>query len=210
MKTTRRVFLALAGPLVFLLATLGRRRLAWAQPAWQVRRATPEDAAEVAAVFDAHRQAGLCPYSDLIAPWTSAAAAAYLRVFNGTQLVARDGRLVACGALIDYTNPATPSRLAPGGAPEVGIVALDVGYLTGPELVRAAKHLAAALARELQRQGFARCQMRMPAVAVLGTNEWYIRHRTVLRTRTRDGVDYALEVQFDVEGGLATLAAEGY
>ncbi len=210
MKTTRRVFLALSGKLTFILAALGPRRPAWGQTEWQVRRASPRDAPDLAAVFNAHLKAGICPYSDLVEPWTTEEAASYLSTFNGSQVVARSGIAVAFGALIDYTSPQTTSRLAPDVEPEVGIVALNVERLSGTELVTAAKHLAAALARELTRQGFARCQMRMPAAPVLESNDWYARHRTVLHTRKRDGVDHALEVSFDVDGGLAALSAEGY
>ncbi len=69
----------------------GGKALASAAPLWTTRRATADDAAELASVFNAHTAAGICPYSDRIAAWGSAEALAYLEALNGSVLVEMDG-----------------------------------------------------------------------------------------------------------------------
>jgi len=215
METDRRRFMHTAAGLIATLLAgrggwSGGKALASAAPRWTTRQASADDAAELASVFNAHVAAGICPYSDRIASWGSAEALAYLEALNGSVLVEKDETVVGFVGLIDYSNPATTSRLAPGVEPEVGVLALHPGRLSATDLDSAARHLAAAAARRLRDMGHAGCTMRIPAQPIFDSEDWFARHMTVQRVRTRDGVDHAREVRFDVVAGLATLEAAGF
>ena len=182
----------------------------WSEAMWQVRFAAAADAAALAEVFNAHVAAGICPYSDMVEPWTSEDARRYLAVLNGSLLVEKDAEIVGFVGLIDYANPTTRSQLAEGTDPEVGVFALHRGRLASGELRVAAQHLAAGAARQLHEMGFAACTMRLPAQRVFDSDEWFSRHMEVRQVRKRDGVDHAREVRFDVSTGLAVLQAAGF
>ncbi len=211
MQTTRRVFLhrlmQFAVAVVGLFSPLHGR--AQVQTSWRIRRARATDAADLVAIFNAHRRAGICPYADEIAAWTLDRARAFLEIYNGTLLLERDGLPVGFAGLIDYSNPTTASAILPDAEPELTVVALDFDELARAEVLPAVKRLAAAMGRELQRMGFNRCRLRLLAQPLFESNAWYTRHMTVLRVRQRDGLDHAVEVSIDVSGCVAELAGEG-
>ncbi len=212
MEHTRRVILrVLAG---IPLGLLGWTR--WgAGPAraavgrWSVRRATKEDTASLARVFNAHLAAGICPYADRTPPWTAERAGQFLDLYTGALVVELDSTPVGFAGLIDYMSPETTSAIAPEGEPPISVLAFDLDHLSSSEVVLAAKTLAAAIGQELQRMGFRFCRLRLPAEPALADSDWYRGHMTVRRVRKRRGLPHALEVSIDVPGALARLAAEG-
>jgi hypothetical protein len=212
MDSTRRGFLRRLTQLgIAVVGLLSPLRLgAQRQTQWRIRRARVSDAADLAEIFNTHLAAGLCPFADMIDPWTSEQAAKFLETYTDTVILDRDGIPVGFGGLTDYTDPAVRTSIAAGGEPEVTVVALRVDRVPQSEFLEAMKRLAAAMGRELQRTGFASCRMRIAAWPLFTSNTWYTRHMTVLRVRKRDGIDHALEVRFDVAGGLAALAGEGF
>ncbi len=213
METNRRTFMLTMSKVSFVLAAArqgGGSALALARPQWTKRLATAADAPEHASVFNAHTAAGICPYSDLVSSWTSAHALKYLTALNGSVLVEKDGAIVGFVGLIDYANPLTRSQLAPGVEPEVGVLALHPGRLSVTDLRVAAQHLAAEAARRLRDMGFIGCTMRIPAQPIFDSDDWFSKHMTVRRVRTRNGVDHAREVGFDIRDGLAVLEAAGF
>lgn len=215
MTRTRRGFLKDMGKLLAALggALVAVRRLpglalARGVPGWRVRRATGADAALVAEIFNAHIKAKVCAFSDRIVPWTVERARAFVGVYNGTLILYRGRMPVGFGALIDYSDPNTVSSIAPGVEPKIPILALRYDQLDDTEALAAGKALTAAMARDLRRMGFDRCR------AVIHPRRGLFHHypglMTVRRTVKRKGVAEALEVSFDVRGGLTALAAEGY
>jgi hypothetical protein len=117
MKTTRRTFLVLLAPSPIAIAGLFGPRAARAvsTPTWRARRTTADDASELAAIFNAHKAAGLCPYSDLVQPWSAGDAQSYITIFNASVVVEKDGLPVAFGGLIGVlpflVSPAQVFRL---------------------------------------------------------------------------------------------------
>lgn len=177
--------------------------------AWSVRRARAADASELAAIFNAHAAAGICPYSDLIEPWTEETATETLQLHTGTLILDREGIPVAFASLIDYLDPACTSGIAPGAEPTIEIVAFHPDRLSPSELLPAAKRLAVHLGAELRRMGFEACRMRLPAQPILTSNDWYVGHMQVNRVRYRDGVEHAQEVSFNVPAILSELERQG-
>jgi hypothetical protein len=212
MQTTRRVLLRRLPQLgIAVLALLSPLRLrAQRQTQWRIRRARASDAADLADIFNAHLAAGLCPYADLIDPWTVAKAEEFLSIYDGTLILDRNYVPVGFGSLTDYSDPERRRSILPETEPEVAVVALRFDRLGPGDMLDAAKTLAAAMGRELQRMGFQSCRMRIAAHPLFTANDWYVRHMTVQRTRKRDGIAHALEVSFDVAGGVAALAQEGF
>lgn len=211
----RSVLKLVAGaPLVHLVTAHWPRRATASPPPIAARRATKADAAALATIFNEHLALAACPYADRIAAWTSQTAEEFIEVHNGTILVLRDktpvATPVAFGSLIDYADPKTISTLADGAEPEVAVVAISPAHLAPDEMRTAATHLAAAMARELDRMGFTHCRMRFPADGWFGSEDWLERHMVVRRIRTVNGVAQAREVTFDVQTGLAALRAEGF
>ena len=211
MRITRRGFLKLTQAAA-VAAVIGPGQTLAQGGIWRVRRARPADAAELARVFNAHLKAGICPYRELIDPWTEEFAAGMLTLHNGTLVLFQNEVAVAFVMLIDFSDPKTHehARIAAGRDPEIRAVALDFERLTAGETVNAAKHLAAAAARELRRMGFEGCRMRLPVQSILGSSEWLETNAKVLRIRDRGGVPHAREVRLDVAQVLASLTSEGF
>ncbi|MFQ5665161.1 MAG: FG-GAP-like repeat-containing protein [Candidatus Binatia bacterium] len=139
MDTTRRWVLARALQLAGGILVLCRpwRAVAQRGTTWTTRRATPQDVGALVAIFNAHRAAGICPYADQMPLWTPAKAQAFLTVYTGTLIVERDGVPVGFGGLIDYSDPATSSSIAPDAEPEITVVAVDFERLAPREVVPA-------------------------------------------------------------------------
>ncbi len=212
MEHTRRFVLgALAGlPLALWGWTRSGAGSAWAVSGrWGVRRATMADAALLAHIFNAHLETAVCPYADRTSSWTAERAREFLDLYTGALIVELASIPVGFAGLIDYTSPETTSAIDQNGEPPISVLAFDFDGLTPSELVLAAKTLAAAIGRELQRMGFRACRLRLPAEPVFADSDWYRRHMTVRRIRKRRGLPHALELSIDVEGALAHLAAEG-
>jgi len=191
-----------------LIAGLARSS-AVADVRWVARRATASDVDALVAVFNNHLHAGTCPYAELSNAWTSSRAGAFLRVYKATILLERNGTTVGFLGLIDYTDPGTTAKIAPGADTDVPVVALDLRQL-GPDAVVAAKHLAAAAARELKRQSIPGCRLIMSPQPILTSQEWFERHMTIERELSKDGSTEALEIRLDAIAGLSDLESAGY
>jgi hypothetical protein len=162
------------------------------------------DAPALEAIFNAHLEVAICPYVDRTKPWTIAYASRYLDTYNGTLLLERGGVAVGFIGFIDYANPATTSSIVQDAAPEISILALDFKRLPTEERLPAAKRLAAAAGRDLQRMGFSRCR------AVISARAGF--HQAIARamsTRCGGTTDEAMEVMWGIEA-LQQLVAEGF
>lgn len=188
----------------------GPRRVLGDVSQWAVRAATVADSEELAAIFNAHTAAGICPYADRVKPWAPADAAGYLLAFTGTRIVERHGKAVGFASVVDYDNPATTSRIEPDHVPEVGVIAFHPGLLAEDEFSEAAKYLAAAVAVQLEAMGFDRCRMRLPAHQIFESDLWFASHMEVRQVRRRNGVQHVRDVTFNVSSGLNALRAQGY
>lgn len=214
MRTTRRRFLvragtALAAAVAFFTDArlLWRTRAAAAQVGWSLRRATYDDVADLRDIFNSQRDAGLFPYTDLIAPWTENKAADVLGTYTGTRLLSLGGTPVGFVAFIDYTLPETKSAIVPEADPEVAVLAVCVDQLTHEQRVVAVKRLAVAVSRDLRRQGFDRCEATIHART--GFQDLFTDHIEEKRVERRAGVPEAKAVRFDLAGIVDDLGAEG-
>lgn len=210
MHITRRSFFTVAtgfvaAAIAFVSGSLSAQR-ARARD-WLVRRATAADAAVLRDIFNAQLRAGLCAYPDKIDPWTERKAKAFLRVYTGTILVARDGEPVGFVGYVDFAASDATSSIAPGVDPEIPVLAVNVDLLDPSERAYAAKALAASMARDFVRMGFAGCRALVSATS--GFPPLPTRNAVVVKTHARDGVPYARDVRYDVKI-LDDLAGEGF
>lgn len=214
MQYDRRTFIAVASRLLATtVAWLGASTGAWragaakAQPSWSVRRATVNDLAALRDIFNAQRAAGLFPFADKIEPWTVQKAADLLGVYTGTRVLTLGGNAVGFVAFVDYTDAATTSAIAADADPEVAILAVRVDQLTQEQRVAASKRLAAAVCRDLLRQGFRGCEALIHART--GFQDLFADHMDVKSVNERDGVAEAKTVRFGIADIVTDLEAEG-
>jgi len=180
-----------------------------AQPIWSVSPATRADASELAAIYNSHIQEGKCPYVERASPWTTERAQEFLTAYDATLVIRRNGTPVGFAGLVDYTTEKGSLSILPGVAPEITVFAVAASRLPSDEQLVAAKRLGAAVARKLNTMGFEKCEMLIKADPIFESDTWFRSKMAVDRVEKKDGMDYALRVNFDLGPIASGLQAEG-